>query len=336
MLQQTQVRTVIERYSLFMKRFPTVDSLANAELDEVMALWSGLGYYSRARNLHSCAQKIVEDHFGQFPQTRDELESLPGIGRSTAAAIAAFAFCERTAILDANVKRVISRLFGIQSDQQNQKTLTILWDKAQAILPKSKKQMPIYTQALMDFGATWCAPKHAKCQSNQASCPMTSKCIAYQANQVHLIPVKKKKKDSPRFQTDLLMIVHRNTVLLQKRPTKAIWGGLYSLVELPWRTDTTVRAKFETTNVFEQTDLGRYLSKKEYDMIHSIHKAEPIDHVFSHRRLRMHPWIICVNKQWKIDINDFHWVNLADIANYGIPQPIRVFLESSSRWRSKK
>ena len=182
MLQQTQVSTVTERYQLFLKRFPTLKSLAKAPIDDVMALWSGLGYYSRARNLHRCAQIIMAEHGGDFPQTREALESLPGIGRSTAGAIAAFAYEERSPILDANVKRVLSRFYGIEGDLQDQKTIKELWLKAEAQLPRVAAKMPTYTQALMDFGATWCTPKHAKCLEVQAQCPMTRHCTAYQTN----------------------------------------------------------------------------------------------------------------------------------------------------------
>lgn len=192
MLQQTQVSTVSERYLLFMKRFPTLSSLANAPIDDVMALWSGLGYYSRARNLHRCAQKIMSEHSGKFPRDLDALESLPGIGRSTAGAIAAFAYDVHAPILDANVKRVLSRFHGIEGDLQDRETIKQLWVRAQAQLPKASTKMPIYTQALMDFGATWCTPKQARCISDEARCPMMNNCLAYQTNRVDKIPAKKK------------------------------------------------------------------------------------------------------------------------------------------------
>ena len=153
MLQQTQVSTVLERYPRLMQRFPTVQALAAAPLDDVLAEWSGLGYYSRARNLHACAKQIVRDYGGHFPQELTQLESLAGIGRSTAGAIAAFAFNLRTPILDANVKRVLARLFGIKGPVQSKAVSDQLWQLAQTLLPQEAKLMPRYTQALMDFGA---------------------------------------------------------------------------------------------------------------------------------------------------------------------------------------
>ena len=334
MLQQTQVSTVIERYQVFMKRFPTVHALANAKLDEVMALWSGLGYYSRARNLHRCAIQIVSEYSGQFPKTVEALEQLPGIGRSTAGAIAAFAFHLKTPILDANVKRVISRFFGIKTDLQHQKTIHLLWDRAWQLLPKPSSHMPVYTQALMDFGATWCTPKQARCISNDKVCPMSTNCVAYQTNQVGLIPAKKKKKESPAFETELVLICYKNSVLLQKRPPKAIWGGLYSLLETPWVKLSKKNQRenhFDPLRLLHQVISTTSSSTIKKSMVDCIEQCEPIDHVFSHRRLRMNPWLIKLNTKWKATTPDLHWVSRSRLSDFGIPQPIRVFLESNSR-----
>ncbi|NDI20495.1 MAG: A/G-specific adenine glycosylase [Burkholderiaceae bacterium] len=334
MLQQTQVSTVIERYPLFMRQFPTVKALAIADLDAVMALWSGLGYYSRARNLHRCAQEVMAKYAGKFPNTAEELETLPGIGRSTAGAIAAFAFEERAPILDANVKRVISRFFGITSDQQRNKTVQLLWEHAGAILPKSKSQMPLYTQALMDFGATWCTPKTAKCLSQDRSCPMMSECKAYELGLVDRIPAKKKKKPSPIFTTHIFLVRHHDEVLLEKRPVKAIWGGLYSLIETPWEplAEKIIHPKsIDVKDLLNQTCLANHLSKNDIDSIVSIEESHAIEHVFSHRRLQMQPWVIHLKRKWPCAGASLNWVCTSRLMEYGLPQPIRTFLESNSR-----
>ena len=334
MLQQTQVGTVMERYPQFMRQFPTVKALARAELDAVMALWSGLGYYSRARNLHRCAQQIVSEYGGQFPKTVEELEGLSGIGRSTAGAIAAFAFEERAPILDANVKRVISRFFGIRDDQQSHKTVQLLWDRATAILPRSKSQMPVYTQALMDFGATWCTPKAAKCQSQDQSCPLQTECKAYELGLVDRIPAKKKKKESPTFTTNIFLIRYQDEILLERRPPKAIWGGLYSLIETPWEP---IDQKFDLSKssqalgLLKQTELASQLSEKDLAAITSIQEGSSIEHIFSHRRLRMQPWIIHLKRKWSCIDAPLHWISANRLKEYGLPQPIRNFLESNSR-----
>ena len=167
MLQQTHVATVLERYPRFMKRFPTVKKLASADIDEVLAEWAGLGYYSRARNLHACAKQVMTEFGGNFPSDPTLLEQLKGIGRSTAGAIAAFAFHERAPILDANVKRVLARLFAIDGAIQDKRINDRLWDLAIDLLPIKSTDMPVYTQALMDFGATWCTSRKPVCLGSE-------------------------------------------------------------------------------------------------------------------------------------------------------------------------
>lgn len=178
MLQQTQVATVLERYPRFMKRFPTVKKLAAAHIDEVLAEWAGLGYYSRARNLHACAQQVMNNFAGQFPSDPKLLEQLKGIGRSTAGAIAAFAFHERAPILDANVKRILARLFAVEGALQDKAVNDRLWNLASDLLPGKAKDMPVYTQALMDFGATWCTARKPVCLSGEKKCPFEKECLS--------------------------------------------------------------------------------------------------------------------------------------------------------------
>jgi len=191
MLQQTQVTTVLGYYARFLERFPDVQALAAVHPDEVMALWSGLGYYSRARNLHRCAQQVVAQHAGAFPRTAEELARLPGIGRSTAGAIAAFCHGQRVPILDANVRRVLTRLLGFGADLSSARNERLLWNRAEALLPHTDLQstMPRYTQALMDLGASLCAPRNPSCDQ----CPVQDLCVARQEGAPERYPVKTRR-----------------------------------------------------------------------------------------------------------------------------------------------
>ncbi|CEZ20236.1 A/G-specific adenine glycosylase [Candidatus Methylopumilus planktonicus] len=222
MLQQTQVATVINYYHRFMKKFPTIKALADADEEEVMRLWSGLGYYRRARFLHEGAQMIMEEMEGVFPSHFDMMMKIPGIGRSTAGAISAFSFNQKKAILDGNVKRVLSRYFLITQWTGLPKTEKKLWDYAESILPD--KNIATYTQALMDLGATICNKK-PMCES----CPLKKTCLAFQKNKVHLVPTPRPRIKIPTESTHMVIIKHHDEVLLIKRPQGGIWSGLWSL-----------------------------------------------------------------------------------------------------------
>jgi A/G-specific adenine glycosylase len=210
----------------------------------------------------------------------------------------------------------------------------LLWEHATALLPKSKPQMPIYTQALMDFGATWCTPKGAKCQSQDQTCPMMSECKAYELGQVDRIPAKRKKKQSPTFTTHIFLIRYQDEILLERRPPKAIWGGLYSLIETPWEPidQKLNRSKpSDVASLLNQTVLSKLLSKSDLGLIASVEKDHVIEHVFSHRRLQMQPWTIHLKRKWSHSSATLDWICTRRLKEYGLPQPIRVFLESSSR-----
>lgn len=222
MLQQTQVITVIDYYNRFMKKFPNIRALANANEDEVMQLWSGLGYYRRARFLHEGAQMITDEMKGVFPSDFDMMMKIPGIGRSTAGAIAAFSFNQKKAILDGNVKRVLSRYFFIKQWTGLPKTEKKLWTYAESLLPN--KNIATYTQALMDLGATLCNKKPL-CKL----CPLNKTCRAFQKNKVDLVPMPRPQKTITTRSTHMLIIKHHDEVLLVKRPRGGIWGGLWSL-----------------------------------------------------------------------------------------------------------
>lgn len=222
MLQQTQVQTVIAYFNRFIDHLPTIHDLANANEDEVLSLWSGLGYYSRARNLHETAKIISNEHHGQFPQSLEDLIKLPGIGPSTAAAILAQAFNQATAILDGNVKRVLARVFQINGWPEQAEVKKKLWDLANSCMPQER--CADYTQAIMDLGATCCTTKNPNC----SNCPLKSMCLAFKNNEQYLYPTKKIKKPVPTHQQQLLVLSNeQDHIYLEKRPPTGLWGGLW-------------------------------------------------------------------------------------------------------------
>lgn len=226
MLQQTQVKTVITYYQNFIKRFPNVKSLAEASQDDVLSYWTGLGYYSRARNLHKTAQIVHNDYKGRFPKEPDALIALPGIGRSTAHAILSIVHNERYAILDGNVKRVLCRYKGISENPYEKETEKLLWQIAYDLM--SNERAGAYTQAIMDLGASLCSRTKPQCPL----CPVQKDCIANRDTLQHLIPKKKKAKKLPIKESTFIIYRKGNTVLLEKRKDKGLWGGLWVLPQL--------------------------------------------------------------------------------------------------------
>ena len=224
-LQQTQVSTVLGYYQRFLARFPTVRELGAAPADEVMALWAGLGYYSRARNLHRCAQQVCEQHGGEFPRSAELLQTLPGIGRSTAAAIASFCFGERAAILDGNVKRVLSRLLAFEGDLASSAQEKRLWRAAEALLPLAGADMPSYTQGLMDLGAGLCTPRSPQC----LLCPVSALCAGRAQGDPTRFPIKTRKLKRGRRENWWLWLEQGGRIWLQQRPSEGVWGGLWTL-----------------------------------------------------------------------------------------------------------
>jgi len=271
MLQQTQVATVVPYYHNFMRRFPTIDALASASVDDVLAHWSGLGYYARARNLHKAAVKLAHEHDGKFPDTVDALEQLPGIGRSTAGAIVSLAYRKRAVILDGNVKRVLARFHAVRGAIDDARTLEKLWQLADGHTPH--KRVNDYTQAIMDLGATLCTRTKPRCDA----CPMTKECAAFHLGTPEKFPRKKTRiKVLPERETAMLVIVNpASEVLLQQRPAKGIWGGLWSLPEV--RDESEARA-------WCRTQLGERVTAME--------ELESIVHTFSHFRLHIQPLVI--------------------------------------------
>ena len=331
MLQQTQVATVLERYPRFMKRFPTVKKLADAQIDEVLAEWAGLGYYSRARNLHVCAKQVMTEFSGKFPSDPVLLEQLKGIGRSTAGAIAAFAFHERAPILDANVKRILARLFAVDGAVADKAVSDHLWTLATDLLPSKPIDMPVYTQALMDFGATWCTSRKPVCLGSEKKCPFAKDCQANLSDQVLLLPQKTVKAKSPEFDCNMLLLRSGNSVLLQKRPNKAIWGGLWSLPESIWESRV---AGIKGVNLAPQELFAATLPLENAAALlkacKSIKQTEEIKHIFTHRRLWMRIWLASSARELTFSSSDLRWVPLGQLGRYGLPQPIKLLLQGLS------
>ena len=310
MLQQTQVTAVIGYYAKFMARFPTISALANATQDEVLQHWSGLGYYSRARNLHHAAQTIVDEHDGVFPQDFDTIQTLSGIGRSTAAAIASFAFHQVQTILDGNVKRVLTRHFAISGWPSTPKVEKSLWLLAEKLLPQS--DMVAYTQGLMDLGATICTRSKPKC----TLCPLNDSCLAREQNLTSVLPTSKPKKSIPEKNTTMLILRQGNEVMLVKRPPTGIWGGLWSFPEHDEIAETT-------------SDYAAVVMD-QFGISAIANKALPtVSHAFTHFKLHIKPQPLAVTKQAPQPREaGFIWLSIEDAIGAAIPTPIRNILLS--------
>ena len=269
MLQQTQVATVIPYFERFMQRFQNVQALAAASDHEVLALWSGLGYYQRARNLHACAVRIVRDHGGQFPTSAQALQALPGIGRSTAAAIAASVFSERVAILDGNVKRVLARVTRANAPWQSPLLERLLWAEADQRLPPRSQDMPAYTQAIMDLGALVCRARQPLCHA----CPVAQGCKAFAHNEVMKYPQPRKKREVPTRTAHWAVLTSDQGVWLRQQPDRGIWPGLW----MPWQLDLKA-----LTSSWTKTVSG-------------LREVRRIRHGFTHYRLDIEAGVI----QWE-------------------------------------
>lgn len=265
MLQQTQVSTVIPYFQRFMSRFPDVESLAATQQDEVLALWTGLGYYARARNLHKAAQQVVDIYAGQFPCTVEELSQLPGIGRSTAGAIASLGHGQYAAILDGNVKRVLARYFAIPGWPGKTSVLNELWHHAEALTPDTR--FDDYNQAMMDLGAMICTRTQPKCNE----CPLVGDCQAHAQEQPTAYPGKKPKKTKPVKPAYLQIIVRDQQVQLEQRPPTGIWGGLWCFPQFENKQDLLDNASVK---------------------VQAITELPPFRHTFSHYHLDCYPIVI--------------------------------------------
>jgi len=293
MLQQTQVAAVIPYYERFLKKYPTVKALAAASEDDVLRLWSGLGYYARGRNLHAAAKTIAAHG---FPKSLDKIMELPGVGRSTAAAITAFAFGERAAILDGNVKRVLARCYGVTEEKK-------LWQLAERLLPKSG--IKVYTQALMDLGATVCNRKKPRCEV----CPVRGRCVARKQDRIAQLPAPRARKVLPLRKATWLVLLKEGEILLEKRPSLGIWGGLWSFPE----------AGEGDVILFCRRNLGCNVEKTR--------KLEPVEHGFTHFRLHIQPLLCTVQSATpRAEAPGRLWLDVAEAASAAVPAPVRTLL----------
>ncbi len=306
MLQQTQVATVVAYYGRFLAAFPDVRSLAAAPIDRVLELWSGLGYYRRAHHLHAAAGEIVAQYGGDFPRDAATIATLPGIGRSTAAAIAAFAFGERAAILDGNVKRVLARHRGIEGFPGAPKVEAALWSVAQSLLPQ--RGIESYTQALMDLGATVCTRATPRCDE----CPVAVDCAALRGSRIAELPFPRPARARPSRAVRVLLLERAGTILLEKRPAAGIWAGLWSLPEIDLATGVARHCK---ARFFADVVVGDAL--------------DPIEHGFTHYRLTIHPQRVTV-RQWPVgaEAPGLLWLTRDDALAAALPAPIRKLLAS--------
>lgn len=311
MLQQTQVATVIPYYQRFLQAFPDVKALAKADRDEVLHLWSGLGYYARARNLHKAAITVVENFNGKFPCTVDELVELPGIGRSTAGAVSAIAYGQHSSILDGNVKRVLARFAAVEGWPGKPAIADQLWLLADNYTPA--KRVADYTQAMMDLGATVCVRSKPRCEQ----CPLNSHCQAYKQNRISELPGKKPKKALPIKQTQMLVISHRGgEILLQKRPSTGIWGGLWSLPELTANQDIS-------SFLF-----GLYASNTIKWQLQSTQPE--FRHTFSHYHLDITPVHLLLDPlpNTLMEANQWQWCAPNALPKIGLPAPVSKILST--------
>ncbi len=306
MLQQTQVVTVLDYFARFLSRFPDVLSLASATQDDVLGLWSGLGYYSRARNLHACARQVVDVHGGDFPRTAELLQTLPGIGRSTAGAIASLCFGERVAILDGNVKRVLTRVLGFEADLAVAANERSLWDKATELLPRRDltTAMQRYTQGMMDLGATVCLAKKPLC----LVCPLSDLCVAKREGEPEKFPVKTRKlKRSSQSLWLLWAQTSEGAVFLQKRPTPGVWAGLYCF------------ALFDSHEALQEAVPARYRA--------ALQDGTVFTHVLTHKDLHLHPVRLKVPAKALAGLEGT-WFDAGQWPTLGLPAPVRKLLTS--------
>ena len=308
MLQQTQVETAKPYFERFIERFPDAATLAVAPLDEVLRLWSGLGYYARARNLHRGAQQVVAEHKGRLPESLDELMALPGIGRSTAGAILALARGQRHPILDGNVKRVLVRVFLIEDAPETTSGVRKLWEHAEACTPRTR--VAAYTQAIMDLGATVCTRANPACDA----CPLRIRCRAVATGSVARLPAPRRRAPRRLRRSHMLFVLRDGRVLLQRRPPRGIWGGLWAPPEFP------------------EADAARAWAAARFANATSRAKRLPVlRHAFTHFDLDIEPWVLETGGAAReIAEGGERWLPLAALNTVGLPAPVARLLKECS------
>jgi A/G-specific adenine glycosylase len=323
MLQQTQVKTVLDYYRRFLAKYPTIQSLAAAPPDEVLKLWEGLGYYARCRNLQKAAQVMVEKHQGQFPQTLEEAEALPGIGRSTAGAILTFAYGQKHPLLDGNVKRVISRIYDLDQDIQLSATIKTMWQASEELLEESN-QPHLYNQAIMELGATVCLPQNPRC----LLCPVKAFCDACDKGTQHERPVKAPKKASPHYTIAVGVIWKGDQVLIQQRPEGGLLGGLWEFPGGKQEADEVL-----TETVYREIQEELEIEVSVSDLITSV------KHAYTHFKITLYAYhcqYISGEPNPKA-CQDWQWVSPEELQTYAFPKANKTVLEVMLReWQTKK
>ncbi len=315
MLQQTQVATVLPYYDRFLARYPTVQALADAPIDEVLKSWEGLGYYARARNLHKAAQKIVSEHQGQFPNTLEDVHALPGIGESTAGAILTFAFHKPHAILDGNVKRVLSRLYAVEKPVKEKDATALLWEKYRALLPEIPADAYDFNQAIMELGATLCTPKNPDC----SRCPWQTDCKAHAQGRQQELPVKTPAKTTPHYTIGVGVIWKEDRVLIGLRPAEGLLGGLW---EFPG-------GKCEEGEAI--TDCIRREIKEETDLDVQVGaRIAVVKHAYTHFKITLHAYACDYLSGTPVpkSAQTLKWVSLDEIDRYAFPKANKSVLEA--------
>lgn len=307
MLQQTQTKTVVPFYLNFVDQFPKIEDLADASLNEVLRLWTGLGYYTRARNLHKAARQLKSHNEGEFPKTFDEILALPGVGRSTAGAICALAYGMKTPILDGNAKRVYARYFGVDDEKESQRVRN-LWDIAEVCTPDQDCQK--YTQLIMDLGATVCTPKNPDCRR----CPVSSECWAYRNRATDRLPRKKTRANRRTKSTRFVMVIDESLgLLLECRPPQGIWGGLWSFPEYSGNLE----------------DLPQWFNQRYSVQILVERELEQFHHDFTHFRLSITPLLARTTDTEDRYVNNlkFEFIPIDMPLDRGVPAPVAELIQ---------
>lgn len=323
MLQQTQVASVLPYYERFLAKFPTIRVLAAASLDEVLKSWEGLGYYARARNLHKAAQALMKDHGGNFPSSFEAIHALPGIGESTAGAIATFAFKNPHPILDGNVKRVLSRLRGIEEPVQTSSVQTRLWETSRALLPQEPEAAYAFNQAIMELGATLCTPKQPDCPR----CPWRDDCQAFAQGRQDKIPLKQPAKKTPHYTIGVGVVRQDDKLLIALRPEEGLLGGLWEFPGGKCRDDETLQSCVKR-EILEETGLT----------VHVGAEIARIKHAYSHFRITLHAFdcdYLSGTPEPKAS-QRLLWVPLEEIEQYAFPKANKAILKALKSQTSRQ
>lgn len=332
MLQQTQVATVLPYYQRFIAAFPDIPALAAATEEQVLAYWSGLGYYARGRNLHAAARIIADKYHGEFPRSFEQIVELPGIGRSTAAAICALAWHERRAILDGNVKRVLARHCGIAGAPGEKAVEALLWEQAEARLPL--RDIAVYIQAQMDLGATLCTRNSPKC----GICPVQDDCVAFQGGRVSELPTRRLRKAKPERRTALLLLLHGSDILLEKRPGSGIWGGLWcppqfedEAAALAWSAKEGIGIT-SGSGVYIRPEHALSASRYPVNSESRCESLQTFTHSFTHFKLHITPLRLRLShRPQSVQQAGSLWLDVETALQAAIPKPVRALLEEYCR-----